>query len=707
MSGLTLLHPLFAWLLPLAGLPVLFHFFLRVRKRSRPFSTLMFFHRIDPRMSSRRRLREWLILLLRCLLLFFFLLALARPVWRAAGGRGRLGIVMVIDNSASMRRPAGDGRSRLDRAVEACRAMVASLRPGDTAGLALLVPDAAVSLPETMSADRALLRAALDQVRPTDASGAPAAALERAVLLLGNPPVPRGLVHVLSDLQRTEWNRLPASLPRPGPGTSIFVHRLAGDGEEVNAGLLGVERAARELVAGRRARAEAVLRAAGGGFAHVRLQTRDDAGGLSSEAVTLAADEERRVGLALRTDTPGVHWTEVWIEGDDFEGDNRAALVYRVRPRQEVLLLGGRADYGLLPAALSPGGEGELTGLVPRFVDPADAGADRFGPDTRLVACTWDRLAGLLAAGGGTGDALRAYVEAGGNLLLLPAPGASAPVDGLPGWLGAGAGPAEEAEAGAPLRAFTRSDPVLDGLLNAAGEVNLAGARAARWQPLRLAPAWTALAGLENGVPLLAASRAGAGRIFASGMAFDPAWTTLTLKGAFVALAHNMALAAGAADAGLAAVVAGNRPPRLPGAGAGAAVGLRTLAGVPLAWQGEEEARPVLPRAGVYELSGGGHTLYAAASADPAEGPALYVGDAPVPALGDLRHEVLPFGGGEQLVETTTRSRRSLDTYLPLLLAALLCLLAEGWLANAPPRRAGRTARPAPAAGAAGAEAAP
>ena len=49
----------------------------------------MFFHRLDPKLNARRRLREWLILLLRTLLILFLLLALARPVWFGHGQAGR------------------------------------------------------------------------------------------------------------------------------------------------------------------------------------------------------------------------------------------------------------------------------------------------------------------------------------------------------------------------------------------------------------------------------------------------------------------------------------------------------------------------------------------------------------------------------------------------------------------------------------------
>src|SRR5690348_12899487 len=141
-------NPLFAWLLPLAALPVIFHLFFKVKKRPRQFPTLMFFHRLDPRLSARKQLKEWLILLLRTLLILLTLLALARPRWMTGFGGGSVAAVMVIDNSASMQRTAGSPPTTpLRTSVEAVDALLGGMDGSDTASIVLLVDDPTVSLP--------------------------------------------------------------------------------------------------------------------------------------------------------------------------------------------------------------------------------------------------------------------------------------------------------------------------------------------------------------------------------------------------------------------------------------------------------------------------------------------------------------------------------------------------------------------------------
>lgn len=154
------------------ALPVLFHLFRRTPRGRMPFSSLMFLVPSPPRVTSRSRLENWPLLLLRALVLVMLALTFGRPLWRQlmesnvdapAGAR----TVLVVDTSASMRR--GDLWTR---------AVAEALRIVDAAGprdeLAVLTFDAAVKTPISFEAWRAapvgersaLVRATLDATSP-------------------------------------------------------------------------------------------------------------------------------------------------------------------------------------------------------------------------------------------------------------------------------------------------------------------------------------------------------------------------------------------------------------------------------------------------------------------------------------------------------------------------------------------------------------
>src|SRR5579872_4998037 len=97
--------------LPLAAVPVLLHLFDRRRRVVIEWGAMQFLVQAARRRTSARRLREWLLLLLR---------TLARPLvhspWSGAGERREH--VLVIDNSLSMMRTADRG-SLYDAAIQA------------------------------------------------------------------------------------------------------------------------------------------------------------------------------------------------------------------------------------------------------------------------------------------------------------------------------------------------------------------------------------------------------------------------------------------------------------------------------------------------------------------------------------------------------------------------------------------------------------
>ena len=106
--------PIFLYFLPAAGLPVLFHFFFKQKKRQLLFPTLMFFHKTDPKLNSRRKIHQLLLLLMRVLLIAFLLLALSRPKFNSSVQMGgKISAVVIVDNSGSMSDIAGDEKTKL------------------------------------------------------------------------------------------------------------------------------------------------------------------------------------------------------------------------------------------------------------------------------------------------------------------------------------------------------------------------------------------------------------------------------------------------------------------------------------------------------------------------------------------------------------------------------------------------------------------
>jgi hypothetical protein len=681
MTGLAALNPFFLSLLPLAALPILFHFFYRLKRQTRPFPTLMFFHRLDPKLNARRRLREWLILLLRCLLILFLLLALARPVWFGHGQEGAVAVVMLIDNSGSMSGPGEGGRTKLKLAVDAARDILAELHGADRAGIVLLAPDPAAQLPDGLTQDKTALKLGLDAIAETEASGSVAAAVERAMRMLDAGAATRREIQVFSDLQQEKWGQPPVKLFPPPRGLGMVVHRIASPSSGLpNVSLTQVEMPSRPVVAGRRFPVQVRLANSGASAAQVRLNWLDDAGNRGGLDVTVAPQETRETPVTLQAPNPGLRWAIFSVEGDDFPADNRAAAAYVGVEQQSAVFLGKAADFGYLPLALSPMGDGRLSGVATSFSTFESFAA---GPNPGFVVMTWDAILKAGAEGGARLEALRQFLLKGGTALVTPLPAGTAGTGRKPDWLAIAPGSLQGSSNGLALTVLDKAGAIFDDVRDARGEVALRNVKVFRYLPLRVESQAAPLLGLEDGAITLAAQKVGQGLLLASGLAFDPAWSTLPLKPAFVALAQGMALNHAGAQGGITSLVAGDPPAGLP-AGSEALV-VQSLGGSPLDWKGPAGQFTTFPRVGVYALRLGKETRWVAVRSSEKEGRRKFIAGDTLAALGNLAYSVEGMSGSESARAEFRREERSLDLSLPLLLLAFVCLAMEGWLANPAP----------------------
>ena len=167
---MTWLQPWAAW--AFAGVPVIvLLYFLRLKRRTLPVSTLMFWQRVQKesgRSAFFRKFRHLPSLLLHLLIFLLLLAALARPAFER-GIRERSATVLILDTRARMQATESDGRTRFDSAL--ARAREYTRQAGGGRNIALLTLGAAPTVAVPFTDDEKLLLSAISKVSPTDASG--------------------------------------------------------------------------------------------------------------------------------------------------------------------------------------------------------------------------------------------------------------------------------------------------------------------------------------------------------------------------------------------------------------------------------------------------------------------------------------------------------------------------------------------------------
>lgn len=199
--GLEFANPAMLWGTALAALPLLVHLFNRRRARPHPFAAIDFVLRSRRRTARRLRLKRLALFLVRTLLLLAIPLALARPSQRkvdaAAQPRGPAATALVLDTSLSMSYLQG-GKPLLERAKAMSREALSSLAVEDPVTLVTCEPDAPPPAPPGF--DRARVREAIDQAKPTLVPQDLTACVARAARVLAESPVVAKRLVLATDL---------------------------------------------------------------------------------------------------------------------------------------------------------------------------------------------------------------------------------------------------------------------------------------------------------------------------------------------------------------------------------------------------------------------------------------------------------------------------------------------------------------------------
>jgi hypothetical protein len=222
------LAPLFFAALAGLAIPVLLHLTQREKKQIVRFPSLMFVRRIPYQSVRRRKIQNWLLLMVRMAALALIILAFSRPLIDHAdvptGGADAREVVVLLDTSYSM----GFG-DHWAQAQAAARERIASLRSSDRGSVVLFGSGADIQLRST--SERSRLTATVDSAAPSPSSTRFSPALKVAGSILAESTLPMREVVIISDFQRGGWRgEEGAKLPEGTMLTPVEIQSAANRG---------------------------------------------------------------------------------------------------------------------------------------------------------------------------------------------------------------------------------------------------------------------------------------------------------------------------------------------------------------------------------------------------------------------------------------------------------------------------------------------
>jgi len=540
--ALSLLVPAALALSALAILPLIAHMARQTPRDRRPFGAMLLLDRVVKRLRRRRRVKDWLLLLLRILALLAVVLGAAGPRWSYTGGVPEFGgsgrVVVILDRSMSMSL-SDEGTTLLARARSSAVQLVRELPTGTLVG-AVVFGNQADRLTPSLTADHERVIAALEEVQPGGGTSDLRAALLEARMLLGgeagevvvfsDEAGPRMVAEATGELEHLV-KAGNAVIPRPVKGNPprnvAVISAVYGEGIEGGAVTLRMANFGPDPV---EVACEVVLPDG----AEIPIFADLPPEGEGEEQITVPAEALGGVGRAT-------------CEDPDLPFDDTRYFHLPRVGASRVLVVDGdpgdtpvRSEVYFLERALAPWG-GLRTGVRPDVVTPS--GLANLDPETHRVV-----FLANVADPRPIGPRLIEFVRKGGSLVITGGDNVTADRYNaalgtiLPAEMRKQRSLAAPGEEGVPL---ALPDPELDLFKpftrgGRAGFGRVRSTRVLTFEPYQDSDEVHTLASYLGGLPALVERRVGNGRVLVWTGTVDLGWGNLPLQAVFMPLVQSL-----------------------------------------------------------------------------------------------------------------------------------------------------------------------
>ncbi|MDT8391223.1 MAG: BatA domain-containing protein [Lentisphaeria bacterium] len=369
---MTFLNP---WLLLGAlgvSLPIIAHMLNRHQVRTTAWAAMRFLNRSVRVRSRQLRLRDILLLILRCLALLLLVLAFSRPTADKPGGAMaslgdyRAGVVIAIDASYSMLHSDGTA-TRFEKAIEKTGAITRGIPPGNPVTLLLLATDHRV-VARNVAFDPDHFADILSNLTATSESLDLDSVPRRLKNLAAELKESRKEIYIITDMQEQDWKPrsawLHASFKDLARNASTFIIPVGGGSE--NLAITSLELASGVLRKGTPASYRVTVRNSGD-MAARNVKVNGLINNISVDVKIIpfiAPGTSETVLLSLSFRDPGPVRISAELDKDALEADNARRAVAVIRDHVSVLCVEGSSGPSnssgeLIATALRASGTGK------------------------------------------------------------------------------------------------------------------------------------------------------------------------------------------------------------------------------------------------------------------------------------------------------------------------------------------------------------
>ena len=397
------LFPAFLGALAVIGIPIIIHLFYFRRFKRVYFTNVRFLKEVKEETSNRQKLRNLLVLLMRCLAIAAMVLAFAQPFipLSSAVKKGERAVSVYVDNSFSMNALSKDA-PLLELARQRARDIVSAFGVEDR--FQILTNDFEGRDQRLVSREDALNR--IEEIRTSPASRDLSKVLTRQQQCLNTGKQENKLAYLVSDFQTniSDLSNFRDTLVQVSlvPMRAVQERNVSVDSVWFESPVQILNQPANLLVKlSNRSDEDA---------SEIRLSLRHDGQAKPVGSISIPARESRLDTVSFNILHPGWHEAKLSITDYPVQFDDDYFLSFHVAERINVLAVNGLQPNKYLNNAFLGAGYFHLDNADARALDYS-----KFANYQLIV------LNELPAVSSGLATELRTFVQNGGNVLVFPA----------------------------------------------------------------------------------------------------------------------------------------------------------------------------------------------------------------------------------------------------------------------------------------------
>jgi len=342
------------------ALPIIAHILNNHKFQHTDWAAMRFLNTAAKVKSREIRIKDILLLILRCLAILMLALVISRPLVDeessvlSSFGERRAGVIIALDASYSMLHKDG-AISRFDRAKEKVKRMVANLTPGDPITFLLLGMEHRIVLRNRAFHSDTFLEVLEEQVAHPEALDLDSVP-RRLRELVDEMDAPQKEVYIVTDVQEQDWklgaSRLKYALKDLGDSAKLVMVPVSGSHENLSitkfefvSGVLRKDTSARYSVT--------VNNFGNQPAVGVKVSGKINNITVDQQMIPrIAPGSAETVSLFLSFQNPGPARISAHIQDDDLPLDNIRRAVAIIRDRVSILCVDGDGGQTFLSSAL-------------------------------------------------------------------------------------------------------------------------------------------------------------------------------------------------------------------------------------------------------------------------------------------------------------------------------------------------------------------